>query len=391
MILNKISNIFKRKSGTMSIWDESKWHNLFGVKNNKASYFEKSAVVYSCVNKRAEKVSQTNFYITTPQGKEKESKILNLLYKPNKFQSKSEFFYLYQAQRDLYGVAYIYILKTGNTPLELHLLTPTNVKPVFNHEEGQIDHYIYKKNINEKQSEVRYEADEIIACYNPNPLAYLKGLSPLDPAGLSIDTDEQLSLYHNNVLKNGGRIEGILKVGVENLTENQIEKLEQAWDKKYSGAKKSGRPLFAYGDMDYKNLGLTPTELSFIESKKMTTNDILMIFGIPKVIVSQTDGVNYANAKMGEQVFLAQTIKPLVDTLTSKLDEYLFPPNEILKYVDFIPKDIETELKKYESGLKNGYMSINEVREQVGLDAIKNGDDPLVPFNLTKLSELGNE
>jgi len=110
-----------------------------------------------------------------------------------------------------------------------------------------------------------------------------------------------------------------------------------------------------------------------------------MIFGVPKVIVAQTDDVNYSNAKEGKRVFLSETIKPLLDNLVQKLNEFYIPENLTLVYEDPTPEDIELKLKQLETADRINAMTINEKREMMGLDEIKDGDVILTPFNLVPL------
>jgi len=119
----------------------------------------------------------------------------------------------------------------------------------------------------------------------------------------------------------------------------------------------------------------------------MTFNDILAAFGVPKPILAQTDGVNYANAKSAKDIFLSETIKPLLTNLVDKLNEYLVPDDLTLTFVDPTPKDEEIKLKSIESGIKNYYMTINEARQMQGFDPLPDGDVVMTPFNLVPLGE----
>ena len=346
------------------------------------SAYESSLLIHTVVKKRAEKVGQINFKLYNAKGDEVENNpYLDLLYKPNKLQTKNEFFEMYQTYKDLTGATYIYVIKTGNKPVELQLLRPDWVEVHYS-SDGEVTHYTYKPN---SQVSKRLEADEVIASYFPSPLKALSGVSPLKPAATSIDIEEQLTAYQYSVLKNGGKIEGIMNFKAEDITEEQRERIRREFKRHYGGAENSGVPLLLEGGAEYQNLGLSPTELSYIESKKMVRDDILMIFGVPKVIVAQTDDVNYSNAKEGKRVFLSETIKPLLDNLVQKLNEFYIPENLTLVYEDPTPEDIELKLKQLETADRINAMTINEKREMMGLDEIKDGDVILTPFNLVPL------
>lgn len=387
-ILKAIQNSFKAKG--VSIYQsltESKWETIFGS-DRKASLmkkFETSAYVYACVNKRCEKISQINFEVRDKKTDEVvESDIIDLLNKPNSYQDKSEFLYTIQALRDLTGEAYIYIEKNALDEVEaLHPLNPSRIKPIFDNDNLKISHYEYTK----KQGTTRYEVDEIIVFRYPKPTDFLRGQSPLVAGYLPVETEEQLALYHHSILKNGGRVEGIMKTKAR-LDEEQVKSMRSQFQEKLAGAEKSGIPLILHGDMEYVNLGLNPTELSYLKSKNLSRDDIFMLFGIPKVILSQTDGVNYANAKVGIEVFLKETIKPLVDAIVHKLGTSLVTDeDQYLTYKSFIPRDEDLQIRKNESGINAGYLTINEVRAIEGYEPVEGGDVIYIPFNKVPLGE----
>jgi SPP1 gp7 family putative phage head morphogenesis protein len=157
----------------------------------------------------------------------------------------------------------------------------------------------------------------------------------------------------------------------------------------YAGAKKSGKPLVLYGGAKYENMGLTPTELSFLESKRMTRDDITMIYGVPKELLGLgAEGGFQSTAFDGAvRAFLAHTVKPLVGNLVEKLNVFLAPADVELGFVDPTPEDVELKLKQVASGTADSYMTINEKRELMGLEAIEGGDVILVPMSVIPLGD----
>lgn len=353
--------------------------------------YEVSPYVYACVRKRAEKVGEIEFKLSrltaTDRADITSHPLLDVLYRPNPFQTKNEFFELLQIYRDLTGSAYIYVIRTGEGQTakinELHLLRPDWIHKVnISKETGLPVSFMYRPTGSGEGIEL--PASDVIPFHYPHPMKQWGGLSPIKAGRLPIDTAQQLSMYHNRILKNGGKIEGILSYK-QSLTEEQVRSIQKQFAEYYEGAENSGKPLVTYGDSDYKNLGLTPTELSYIESLKVTRNDILLIYGVPKAIVAQTDDVNFANAKTAKEIFLSETIRPLIRSLVTKLDEFLIPEPFELSFVDPTPDDVELKLKQIESGAKNYYLTINEQRALAGFEPMDNGDQILVPFGLVGL------
>lgn len=342
------------------------------------------------INKRAEKVGQTIFTLKDRKTNKEitDHKILNLLAKPNKLMSGFEFFKMYQKYKDLTGSTYIWLAGAGslrmdgsrNLPEEMHLLRPDLVTIKFD-DLGYIKSFLYKT----PGKDIEYSPEEIIYDYNPSLRDPRIGESLLKAGIRVIGIEDQLTEYQYKVLKNGGKVDGVMNFKSQSrLTKPQLDEMKDNYDVEYADASKSGRPLFLSGEAEYKRMSLTPEELGFLESKNMTLNDICIMTGVPKVILAMVDGVQYNNADVSTKVFLRETIKPLLDSLINKLDEktQLVPENLELDYVDQTPNDIEQKLKINENGIKNYYMTPNEARATLGLEPIADGDSLLIPFNI---------
>lgn len=364
---------------------------IFSSTKSYLDAYSANLFVHTCVKKRAEKVGQVEFQLYRGEQEILEHELLNVLYKPNSFMNKNEFFSLYQTYKDLTGSAYILILPLTDTQrktkFELHLLRPDWISFLVGGD-GNISEYVYRTS---SGKEFKFEKKMVIASHYPNPTDALRGLSPLKPGSLAIDTDNQLTKYHANVIRNGGKIEGLLTFKTDNLTSDQIAEIRKSFKEQYAGADKSGTPFIGYGDIAYQNLGLNPQELSFIESKKMTRDDILLLFQVPKSVLGLTDDVQKGNYEESVRAFLSETIKPLIVNLVEKLNENLFPPELELTFVDPTPADMEMKIKKVESGIRSYFMTPNEARAEFGLEPIENGDELLVPFSVVPLGSEQQE
>jgi HK97 family phage portal protein len=353
-------------------------------KNNFLNAYEISIYAHKTIEKRAEKVGEINFELFRNGKPVDNNEIVRVLENPNSVFTGEEFWSLWSRSIDIYGEAYIVIdgnksLTKGNVIKELHHLNPANCKPFFDNW-GTLTKVEYQKNGGDTTT---YEGEKIIYTWRPDPANPLRGMSLLKSGVRAIETGIQIDEYHSRILQNGGKIEGVFKFK-QKLTPEQRAALMEQYDEKYATAKKSGRPLFLEGDADYQKVGLTPTEMSYLETKNVTLEDILMLTGVPKVILGSFEGIKYDNADAAIRVFLRETIKPILRGLTAKLDARLFPQEDyLLSFVDPTPEDRDQVIKENESGIRNYYMTPNEARERVGLEPIKGGDELLIPFNLT--------
>ena len=389
-ITKSVSGLFGKKSyfgvrnslpGLSTNWGKSDFlgANSISLYTNKA------------IKKRAEKVGQVRFILKKGDKVIENDKRLDLLYNPNKFFTGPEFWELFQKYKDITGEAFILMVSDREVfqtrkVTELHLLRPDLVEIEIS-DNGDITGYKFKPGT---ASEVKYSPEEIIYSFNPDPSNPLRGESLLKAGVRAIQTENEISEYHAKILKNGGKVEGVFKFKGSKLSETQIGNLKKQYQKEYAGAKAAGIPLFLGGDSEYQNIGLNPQELSFLEAKKITLADICIMTGVPKSILGSLDDVKYDNAEASRRMFLRETIKPLIENLTAKLDLNLFPEGDLnLSFEDPTPEDNEYKLKQLETASNVYALTQDEKREWLGLEPLPNGkgQDVLVPFNLSPLGQ----
>ena len=340
------------------------------------------------LNKRAEKVSQVQFVLKQGDKVIEKHEILDLLTKPNKAFTGQEFWALYQKYMDIFGEVYIVIdseSKMGGKKKisSMILLRSDMVTPSFDKTTGEITKIIHRTTEGDKT----YEADQVIYAHNPNPESPLRGESLLQSGIRQIETSTQIDEYHSKILENGGRVEGVFKFKTGSLTKTQLSEVKEAYQEAYGEASKAGLPLFLGGDATYERLGLNPAELAYLETKKVTLNDIVILTGVPLAILGATSGETFSNADASIKIFLKETIKPLMDSLVANLNQNFVSEELELSYIDPTPEDKEEKRKDIETADRVHALTTNEKREALGLTPIKGGDTILVPMNLMPMGE----
>lgn len=393
---NKI-NAIRKKTYTFFMSNFFNGETTIYSKGDYLNQYELFLYLNKAINKRAEKVGQVKFQVKDKDGEIVENEKLEaLLYKPNKYFNGQQFWNLYQKYYDLIGEVYIRkiygnpdigsLMSRSKLPKELHLLRPDLVKHVYDDETDEILAFEYNMD-NKIQT---FTANEVIYFRNPDPKNPLKGQSLLVAGAEIIETGKALEIYQANVIKNGGKVEGVLSFKSQ-LTKTQLEEIDERYGEKYSEAKKSGKPMILGGDAQYQNLGLNPAELSYLETKNVNLNDICIMTGVPKPILAMYDDIKYDNADSATSVFLEETIRPLLDTLVMGLDADLLPfDGEEITYEDPTPVDHENKMRELEVGFGRG-LTINEAREIMDREPVDNGDEVLIPMNLISGTEEKQE
>ena len=409
-ILDNIRNAFTPKPAEKK--DAGNMVGYFGVGTSKSKNYKyeelaeegymKNSIVYRCVNEISKGASAVPFMVRAGDQVLDTHPIITLMNRPNPLQSHSEFFNSVFGFLLLSGNAYI--LKVGSdqgTPKELHLLRPDRMnikggsKPIP-------DRYEYTIN---GRIQATYPVEEATGFSEVkhiklwNPLDDFYGLSPMSAAAIEVDQHNMSGKHNINLLSNGARPSGAVVFKPQddagfsvNLSESQRQQLLTDLNNRFSGTANAGRPLLLEGDFDWKEMGLSPKDMDFLNLKQMAATDIAMCFGVPSQLVGVSDAQTYANVAEARLALYEETIIPHLRKLESDLNEWLVPMfGENLEFyfdIDKIPALSERTKRIYEnvtSAVKEGIMTRNEAREAIGLSPIDGADDLYISANLFPL------
>tara|TARA_B100000700_G_scaffold253796_1_gene285785 strand:+ start:2340 stop:3704 length:1365 start_codon:yes stop_codon:yes gene_type:complete len=411
-ILDNIKNVFTRNTTERKM--TGNMVGYFGVGTSKSRNYRyedlaeegymKNSIVYRCVNEIAKGASAVPFMVKSGDQVLESHPIISLLSRPNPLQSHSEFFNSVFGFLLLSGNAYV--LRVGSelgAPKELHLLRPDRMvikggsRPIP-------DSYDYVIN---GKVQASYPVDDTTGFSEVkhiklwNPLDDYYGLSPMSAASIEVDQHNMSGKHNVNLLSNGARPSGAVvfkpqdDAGLSvNLTESQRQQLLSDMNNRFSGTSNAGRPMLLEGDFDWKEMGLSPRDMDFINLKHMAATDIALCFGVPSQLVGVPDAQTYANVAEARLALYEETIIPHLKKIESDINEWLVPMfGEDLYFcfdIDQIPALAERTKKTYEnitSAVREGIMTRNEAREKIGLTPIDGADELYISANLFPIGE----
>jgi hypothetical protein len=150
------------------------------------------------------------------------------------------------------------------------------------------------------------------------------------------------------------------------------------------------------GGMTLKPIGLSQKEMDFIDSRKMTRDIILSIFGVPKTIAGFTEDLNRATAEVQKRLFWQETVKPqLIRISTTLTNKFIYKQdvNMIAKFdflqIDELQRNYESEVGVASKLWMMGFAR-NELNERFSLGFREDeefGDDKYVPLNMMNLDD----
>ena len=371
--------------------------------------YSENAIVYRCINEIANNASRVKINLFRGDQEVDNHPLLDLLYNPSPTQSQVEWFQGLYSYLLISGNNYMLSVGGDNTPpTELYNLRPDRIR-IQTGQRAMPTAYDY---IISGQIVESYEVDQAtgdskikhIKMFNPLDDYY--GMSPIQASSVDIDQHNLANKHNVNLLQNGARPSGAVIFnpkdetgGNVQLSENQRSQLQSDINSRFSGTNNAGRPMLLEGDFDWKEMGLSPKDMDFIQLKNMSAKDIALVYGVPSQLIGIPDSQTYSNFAEAKLALYNETIIPLLDKIQGDLNEWLVPQfnDEALELrydIDSIPAMAEQRRRVFESvtaGVKDGILTRNEAREQLGYEPVDGADSLMVPANLMPLNIASEE
>lgn len=351
------------------------WQNAEGV-TAQSQVYAQSPWVYAAVNRIAEACALVPLKVYRVQGEERlevaRHPLEVLLDAPNPYTSRFELFEQTIGMLELTGNAYWYLVGDANgVPAQIWTLRPDRVSIV-----PDAQHYVRGYVYEVDGQHIPMEAVEVIHFKRWHPYNDYYGLSALDAARLALTTDRAMSEWNRNTFgKDNGVPAGIVHIK-EFVNDSDFERIKREWRQSYGGPRRKTAFLRG-GGIEWHSMGLSHTDLDFLQGRKANREEILNIFGVPVGLLSEN--ATEANAQVAERLFIERTLYPKLVRLAQKITQELLPfyPGEhVAEFADIRPTDQQARLDEIRAAYR--VLSINEIRERYfRLPPVAWGDAPV--------------
>ena len=340
--------------------------------------YGKNVVAYQSINKIAEAISSVKLMVFRGEQELSDHPLLKLLERPNPMQSGAEYLQSKITYLMIAGNGYEERVKIGKEVRELYQLRPDRMK-IIPSNNGVPAAYEYEIG----GRKVRFEVDprsldcdvRHLKLFNPTDDWY--GLSPVEAGAYAVDQLNESMAWLQALLQNSARPSGalVMKDG-EKLSDDNFNRLKAQIEEQYSGSRNAGRPMLLEGGLDWKAMGLSPTDMGIIEAKFSAARDVALAFGVPPLLLNIPGDNTYANYKEARLAFWEDTVLPLLNLIVSDWNAWLALPYgvKIRPNIDEIPAISEKRLTLWEMADKSQDLTINERRAMKGYEPIEGGD-----------------
>lgn len=240
--------------------------------------------------------------------------------------------------------------------------------------------------------------------FTEEEIVHIKGMSVDGKSGVSVLTYARLTSQIAttgdqetlNRFANGGNVRGIVSndTSVRGFGEYQDEQLTKTAEDIDARFQKGERIVSLPGQVDFKQLSLSSTDMQFLESRKFTVREICRFFGVHPSFVFDDTSNNYKSAEMANVAFLNNTLNPILRKIECELLRKLVAPSLagkrrfVFNRQSLYACDLGSRAKYWQQVIAAGLYTVNELRREENKPEVEGGDKVLVSANLKPIDEL---
>ena len=234
-----------------------------------------------------------------------------------------------------------------------------------------------------------YDEDEVIHLKNLT-LDGRTGLSVLSFARLTNSVAASGNTETLERFQNGGSVRGLITndSSVRGFGEYQDEELQKTAVDIDDRFRTGSRIVSLPGEVDFKQISLSSTDMQFLETRKFTNREICRFFRVPPSFVFDDTSNNYKSAEQASTVFLSQTLNPILAKIENELLRKLVSRAWVGKRKfqfdrqQLYATDLSARIAYQKASIESGLATINDCRKANNQRPVKGGDRVFISANL---------
>jgi len=181
-------------------------------------------------------------------------------------------------------------------------------------------------------------------------------------AGLNIQ--EFASALYLNGINPSGALEAEGRLGPEAL-----DHLAGRFREAFSGPRNAAKALVLDQGLKWKSISISPEDAELLASRRFTTEELARIYGCPPPIIGDYEHNTFTNAETAGRWFAQFTVGPWARKMEAEFARSVFTDPNLELELDlsaFLRGDPAERWRSHEIAVKNGILTVNEVREVEG-------------------------
>ncbi|MGY4543267.1 HK97 family phage portal protein [Arthrobacter sp. UYNi723] len=235
-----------------------------------------------------------------------------------------------------------------------------------------------------------------------SPDGNIGGVSPIESLRSVLAEEYEAARQRTQAFRNGARVNGYLERPKDAPAWSQParDRFRAGWRSQYGGGGGTdayGTPILEDG-MKFVAATQTSRDLQYIESRKLTREEVASAYFIPPPMIGLLDHATFSNIKEQHKHLYQDTLGPWLQRIQQELMLQLFPDFEGTDrlYLEFNLEEkmrgsFEDQADQLQSATGGPYLTRNEARAILNRPSIEGGDDLIIPLNVSIGSTVDGE
>jgi HK97 family phage portal protein len=364
------------------------FNSLAGVTVDAESAIRMSTV-YSCVRLLADTVSSlpVGAYVRRGRNRLPYATVYgdqpNWVSKPNRETTRLEFYEQIVTSFKLEGNAYILIIRNNEGDVEeLYVIDPRNVRIERLAPNEPLVYFVKVKDM-EGIYEQRLSDKDILHIPDFRLPGQRYGLSPIAACRTTIASAMAADVYAASYFGNAANPGGVIEVPTE-LTQEQASDIGRDWNITHTGPYRAGKIGILSGGASFKPLTINAQDAQLLDTRRFSVEEIARIFRVPLSLLGHpvAGAMSFASVEAQNLSFVQHSLRPILERIEQSLSTLLPEADGFIRFnLDALLRGTTIErYDAYTKGLREGFLSLNDVHAYEDMAPIESGDQYRVPL-----------
>jgi HK97 family phage portal protein len=242
------------------------------------------------------------------------------------------------------------------------------------------------------RARLKVRADDVVHFRGYNPNDDRLGTPPVESLRQILSEEWAANVYREQLWRNGARLSGYISrpVDAPEWGTQAKKRFRDQWQASYSGdSTKAGETAILEDGMTFTAAAVTPRDSQYIESRKLTREEVARTYHVPLPMVGILDHATFTNIKELHKNLYQDCLGPWLENMQQEIELQLLPdvPDTKNVYVEFniaakLNGSFEEQAVQLQAAIGAPYMVPNEGRARLNLPMIDGGDELIRPLNV---------
>ena len=241
------------------------------------------------------------------------------------------------------------------------------------------------------QDPIAVPAEDVWFHKRPNPLdPYGRGVGAAQVLSGDLDADAFAQQHVQNYFRNNSTPS--LLIGVENATQDQLNRARAAWEASNRGIFRGFGTHFYSGKLNAQQLSRSFRENQTLDLREFNRDTVMQTLGMPPEIQGILENANRSTIDVAYYLFSTNVLLPVLNAFRAsgqKIVRREYGSRYLFDYVDPRPENYNHKLQVMKAAPQA--VTVNEWRAAADLPPVDGGEEMYVPIEYTSDLERDND